>query len=108
MYEYITFLICRMLGFSKLRSVRVSPVRILSIMMTVIQFNVSTHTHKISSTDDVTEMKLTTHTISDTKLQVFWDGLPYRLAVTSISKERSACTFSANCLACDTALHPRT
>jgi hypothetical protein len=27
-------------------------------------------THKKSSTDDVTELKLTTHTVSDTKLQV--------------------------------------
>jgi hypothetical protein len=75
--------------------------------MNVIQFNMSIRTHKMSSTDDVTKMKLTTHTVSDTKLQVFWDGLPYRVAVTSISKERSAYTFSANCLPDDTALHPR-
>ena len=105
---YIIFRIRKLLRFSYLRSVRDSPVRILSIAMTVIQFNMSIHirTHKMSSTDDVREMKLTTYTVSETQLQVFWGGSPYRLAFTSISKERSACTCSTNCLPGDTALHP--
>jgi hypothetical protein len=54
-------------------------------------------------TDDVTEMKLTNHTVPDTKLQVFWDDLPSRLAITDVSKDGSACTFSANYLPDDTA-----
>jgi hypothetical protein len=57
----------------------------------------------MSRKDDVKKMKVTTDTVPDTKLQVFWDSFPKRLAITDVSKDRSAYTFSANCLPDDTA-----
>jgi hypothetical protein len=44
-----------LLWFSNLRSVRDRPVRILSIGMTVIQFNVNIHTHQTTCADEETD-----------------------------------------------------